>query len=215
MKDFRIVTAKTVLRVSTLAPIRGFLPPSILVVGEKMNLATEVLYNGIQADEYVINSSTRLIVRVPPSQVGKKFTDLKVLSTAALTKTDATVVLGLTKPSRTIAGIDRLIQSFLLVLLTTPGSDIFSPSSGGGAMSIVGRNTTKDGVGVAADLAQAIEKTKQEILRLQSSGMVIPPSEKLLSCSLDAVEFNPDSSVLGARVLLQNMLGDSAQVSMR
>lgn len=214
MKDLRVMNAKVILRVFTITPIRGFLPISILVVGKDLDKATEVQYNGVEANEFVITSSTRLIVKVPPSQVGKKFTDLKVLSPVSVAKADATITLGITTPPKTLSGIDRLVQTWVLIFLTTPGSDIFSPNSGGGGLSLVGRNTDKAGKGVTADLSMGIERTKQEILRLQSSNQTVPPSEKLLSSSLDTVEFDASSTVLSARVRIQNMLGDEAQVTL-
>lgn len=214
MRDLRVMNAKVILRVFTITPIRGFLPISILVVGKDLDKATEVQYNGVEANEFVITSSTRLIVKVPPSQVGKKFTDLKVLSPVSVAKADATITLGITTPPKTLSGIDRLVQTWVLIFLTTPGSDIFSPNSGGGGLSLVGRNTDKAGKGVTADLSMGIERTKQEILRLQASNQTVPPSEKLLSSSLDTVEFDASSTVLSARVRIQNMLGDEAQVTL-
>ncbi len=214
MKDLRISTAKVILKVYSMAPIRGFLPPSILVIGEKLNKATEVQYNGIQADEFVIASSNRLIVKIPSSQVGKPFKDLKVLSPVSVARTDAILSLGLTSPLRTISGIDRLVQSWVIIFMTTAGSDIFSPSSGGGGASIIGRSTDRLGKGISADLSLSIERTKNEILLHQSQNQTIPPSERLLSSSLDVVEFDKDSTVLSARVNVQNMLGDTAEITL-
>lgn len=213
MIDLRVVNAKALLRITSIAPIRGFLPTSILVTGDKLNRTTEVQYNGVEAKEFVIASSTRLIVKVPQSQVGKALKDFKALSPVSAAKQDAIISLGLTSPPKTISGIDRLVQNWVIIFMTTPGTDIFSPNSGGGGASIVGRPTDRTGKGVAADLSMAIEKTKNELLRIQSSNQNVPPSEKLLSSSLDTVEYDASSTVLSARVLIQNMLGDAAEVS--
>lgn len=214
MKDFRIVTAKAALKVTSFSPIRGFYPPSILVVGEKLNQTDEILYNGVQALEFVVSSPSRLVVKVPPSQVGKPFTDLKVLSPVSLAKQDAILSLGLTRPIRTVSGIDRLVQSWVIVFMSTPGTDIFSPKSGGGGLSLVGRTTDRTGKRVTADLATAVENTKQELLRAQAKNQTIPPSERLLTSSLDVVEFDAKTTTLSARINIQNMLGDAAEVSL-
>lgn len=213
MKDFRVVSARIQLKVTSTTPIRGFLPQSILVLGENLNQTTEVRYNGVQAEEFVVQTPSRLIVRIPTSQVGKPFSDLRVLTTASIAKKDAVLNLGLDRPLKAVSGIDRLVQAWVLVFLTTPGSDIFSPTSGGGGLSLVGRSTDRTGKGVAADLAMGIEKTKQELLRLQAENQAIPPSERLMSSSLDVVEFDERTTVLSARVNIQNMLGDVAEVS--
>jgi hypothetical protein len=213
VNDFRIVTAKAILRVFSISPVRGFLPISIVVVGEKLDRTTEVQYNGIQADEFVVATPSRLIVKVPPSQVGKPLKDLKVLSPVSLAKMDAVLSLGVPRPLSKVSGIDRLVQSWVLIFMTTPGSDIFSPTSGGGGSAIIGRSTDRNGKGVTADLSLAVEKTRQELLRLQAQNQTIPPSEKLLSSGLDRVEFDKQSTVLSARVNIQNMLGATAEVS--
>lgn len=214
MNDLRVVSAKILLKVVAASPIRGFVPQSIMVVGKNFDQTTEVQYNGILAEEFVIASSTRLIVRIPPSQVGKKFTDLKVLAPASATKSDAVLSLGMTAPIKSISGIDRLVQNWVMVFFTTPGTDIFSPESGGGGASLIGRSTDRSGTGVTADLSLAIEKTKQELIRIQSNTQTVPPSEKLLSSSLEKVEFDEKTTVLSARVNIQNMLGDVAEVSL-
>lgn len=214
MKDFRIITAKVVLNVYSIAPIRGFLPLSILVSGEKLNTASEVLYNGISVSEFAVVAPNRLVVKVPKSQIGQKFHDIKVLSPVSVVKADAVLSFGVTTPPKTVSGIDRLVQSWVIVFMTTPGSDIFTPNSGGGAVAIIGRPTDRTGKGVAADLAIAIERTKQEILRLQAGSQIIPPSEKLLSSSLDSIQYDQASTVTSARVNIQNMIGNFAEVSL-
>lgn len=65
MKDFRIVQAKTLLDIYSIAPIRGFNPPSIVVVGSKLNSVSEILYNGVTADEFFVSSDSRIVVRIP------------------------------------------------------------------------------------------------------------------------------------------------------
>src|SRR5688572_5972892 len=145
MIDLRVVNAKAILRSFSVQPIRGFVPTSVLVTGEKFDRATEIQYNGVQADEFAIVSSTRIIVRVPSSQLGKTFRDIKVLSPVSAAKQDAVISLELTSPPKTISGIDRLVQNWVIIFLTTPGTDIFSPNSGGGGASIIGRPTNKIG----------------------------------------------------------------------
>lgn len=215
MKDFRIVHAKAILKVHSVAPVRGFLPPSVLVVGEKLDRTLEVLYNGIAAKEYFISSPNRLVVRIPPSQVGRELRDIEVLSTVSLTKLDAVVSLEITKPPKVIEGVDRLVQQWLMIWASAPGSDLWNPQSGGGGYSIIGRSTDKTGKNVAADLAQSVERTKSELLRIQAANPRIPPAERLLSSELQAVQFDPAKSELFGRVSIKNLLGEDAEISLR
>lgn len=215
MKDFKVVQAKLKLTVHSLSPIRGFRPPSVLVLGENLSRTSEVLYNGIEAREFLVSGENRLVVRIPESQVGKDLYDLEVFTSAPLTNTAANILLGVGSGARNVEGIERLIQSFVMVFMTTPGSDIFSPQSGGGGRALVGRTTDRSGKSVAADLAQAVDRTRTELLRVQSLDRRIPPSERLLSASLAGMQFDPETTILSARVDIRNILGDAGSVSLR
>lgn len=215
MRDFRVVSARTLLRVTSITPIRGFLPPSLIAFGEKLDLTQEIFYNGIAVRDFSVASPSRLIIRIPESQIGKEFEELKVYSSAELTRQDAELSLELMRPAKTVSGMERLVQSWLLIFLTTPGSDVFDPSSGGGARTLIGKTTDRQHKGVAADLALAIERTKTEMLRVQAKTQGIPLSERLLSASLDSLKFDQNTSVLSARVSIRNMLGDQAEVAIR
>jgi hypothetical protein len=215
MRDFRIAQAKSILTVTSVAPVRGFYPPSVVAVGKNLNTTNQVFYNGVEATDFMISSSTRILVKLPPSQVGKAFTDIKVLSNTPVSTQDAFISLGLDRPAKTLQGLDRLIQAWLMLFMTTPGSDLFDPTQGGGVRGILGRNTDGQGNGIAADLAQAIERTNSQLLALQAQNRRIPPSERLLSASLTSISFDDQTSSLYAQVQLVNALGQNASVTVR
>lgn len=214
MKDFRIVHARSLLTIFSIAPIRGFQPASIVAIGQDLNTTAEVLYNGISATEFIISSSSRLIIRIPPSQVGKDLRDLQVFASRPLLQADATIVLELSKPPGQVEGLDRLVQSWIMIFMTNPGSDVFSPQSGGGARAIIGTRTDKKSRSAAADLAVSVQRTETELLRVQSKDQTIPPEEKLLLSSLESVSVDDASGTLSARVILKNMVNQAAQVSL-
>jgi hypothetical protein len=215
MKDFRVVLSKTLLKVTSGSPVRDFLPPAIIVLGERFNLCDEITYNDIEVTEFIIASSTRLLVRIPPSQVGRALTDLKVLAPVPLTKEDALISLGISRPLRTVEGIDRLVQEWLMTFLTTPGTDIFDPTSGGGARSIIGQPAQSNGNSAVTELSLAVDNTRQQFLKKQAKNSKIPPSERLLSASLANVRFNEQTTAITAIVDIKNVLGGSASISVR
>lgn len=214
MNDFRIVHARSLLEVFSVTPIRGFNPPSVVVIGDSLNTTSEVLYNGILATEFFISSSSRIVVRIPPSQVGKDLTDFKIFSSKPQLNKDAALVMEVSKPVQKVSGIDRLVQSWMIIFLTSPGSDVFSPSSGGGGRSIIGSRTDRKHKSAAADLAVAIDRTASELTKLQSRARNVPPQEKLLSSSLESVSTDESTGTLSARVRLKNMVNQSANVSL-
>ena len=214
MNDLRIITAKVLLPVSMVAPIRGFYPPSLMVIGKDLSTATEIEYNGVLTSEWIVSSPTRLVVRIPPSQVGLRFTGLRVFADIAPSGGKALVEFAVPAPLKKIGGIDRLVQAWLLVFFTTPGSDVFDQSSGGGGRTLIGKSTDRNHRGVAADLALSIDRTKSELLRLQSRTPSIPPEERLLSSDLISIAFDDRTSTLYASVSLKNMVGDAAQLAL-
>lgn len=215
MRDLRVVLAKTSLKVSSVAPIRNFAPPAVIALGEEFNFADEILYNELEVQEFIIASSTRLIIKIPTSQVGRGLSTLRVLAPVPLTKRDAIISLGMAKPLRTVDGIDRLVQEWILTFLTNPGTDIFDTTSGGGARAIIGQSAYGGGNSVVSELSLAVEKTKQQILNKQATNSKIPPSERLLTSSLSNVSFDEQSTSLTALVDIRNVLGGSASVSLR
>lgn len=215
MIDFKVVQARVALPVTAVAPIRDFLPLSILVMGNRLNLTEEVIYNDVVADEFYAQSDTRLIVRIPKSQLGRNFETVRVLSSAQLTRSDAMVTLGVTRPFRTVAGIDRLVQSWLMLFMSTPGSDAFSQDSGGGGRNIIGSSSDKSERSATTALVTAVDRTRSELIRLQSFNPRIPPDERLLSANMLSATFEPQTTTISAVVGIQNSVGDSAEVSLR
>jgi hypothetical protein len=211
MKDFRVVHAKAVLTVSSIAPVRNFDPPSIIVLGDRLNRANEITYNGVQVDEWVVSSETRLVLRIPNSQVGRELSELMVLATVQFAEQDALVQLGLSRPVRAVSGIDRLVQQWVMTFLTTPGSDVFNLSSGGGGRSLIGKSIGAN-TAPAADIAIAVDRTKSQLLKAQANNSSIPPSERLLSASLVSVSYDKSNTTAYAVVDLRNVVGVSSLV---
>jgi hypothetical protein len=213
MRDFRVVQAKSLLKVASVAPVRNFSPPAIVILGERLNTADEITYNGLGVSEFIITSPTRIIARIPDSQVGQALRDLRVLAPVSVSKLDAMISLGINRPVRTVEGIDRLVQEWLLIFLTNPGSDIFNQTAGGGARSVIGQPASSSESNAVSELSLAVEKTKQQLLRQQAKNSNIPPAERLLSASLSDVTFDQQTTSLTAVVDLKNVLGGSASVT--
>lgn len=215
MKDLRVVVAKNLLRVTAVAPVRDFAPAAILILGEKLNTADEIQYNGIEVDEFIIAAPNRIIAKIPESQIGLRLTDLRVFSPVPLSKNDAIVSLIIARPVRMVEGIDRLVQEWVLTFLSSPGSDIFNPISGGGARAIIGQPVYDGGKSATAQLSIAVDKTRQQLLSSQAKNPRIPPAERLLSSSLSNVNFDSHTTALTAVVNIKNVLGSTASVTVR
>jgi len=176
-----------------------------------MHQALEVVYNGIVQTQFFAQSRKNLIVPIPSSQIGRPLNELVIISTTKLTFEPATVVFQLSRPPQMVSGIDRLVQMFLMELFTTPGSDIFDPKSGGGALALVGRNSGGDR-GAVVGLTRAVDAAKRSIAKKQAQFKRVPNEERLLSATLSNVSFNSLASVLSGQIEIKNMSGQSATV---
>lgn len=214
MRDLRVITAKVLLPLQAVAPVRGFYPPSILAQGKDLLQTSEVEINGILASEFIIQSPTRLLIKIPDSQVGQVLTSVRAYANLSPSYDKAAVTFGMIRPMRFIKGIDRLVQSWLLLFFTTPGTDIFDTNSGAGAQTLIGRTTDAGHQSVAADLALCIDHTKMELMKLQAQAQYLPMDERLMSSSLLGVNFDREKSTLYADVSLVSMAGTSAQLSL-
>lgn len=214
MRDLRVISAKAILPIHSVYPMKEFYPPSFMVLGTNLDKTEEVELNGVLVDEYAVLGPDRVLVRVPDSQMTKPLLSLRAYAAVSVVETNAAFQFAITKPPKTVEGLDRLVQSWLIVLMTTPGSDIFDKQSGGGARSLIGKTTDRSHSSIAADLSMAISRTNTEILRTQAANLGLPSSERLLAGSLDSLNFDESTSILNATVSLQNMAGQYAAVSL-
>jgi hypothetical protein len=214
VRDLRAIKARITLVVYSIAPIRGINPPSVLLVGENLDRAETVEINGITAEEFSVMAVNRLAVRIPTSQIGQAIYSIRVFAEAASITGDAVFSFSFSRPVRDISGMDRLVQQWLLIFMSTPGSDIFDTTSGGGGRALVGAPVDVERDSISADLALAVTRTNNELLSKQSSVLGLPPEERLLSSALESVSFDKNTTTLYGRVSIQNMVGQSADLSL-
>lgn len=210
MRDFRIVQAKVALPIRTIVPVRSFLPVSILVSGDGLEQVTEILYNKVRASEFIVQQGGQVLFRVPEGMVGKPLNSLEFFSNQILPGKSQSLSLRV-GAQKSVSGISRLVQQWVVVFLTTPGSDIFDPASGGGGGSLIGKPHNRDGSSVSADLLLAVNRANDEMRKSQSSRRV-PPDERFSSADISDINFDPQAGELQAVLILKSMVGTSAQV---
>jgi phage baseplate assembly protein W len=160
----------------------------------------DVLINGYRSPAFIVESTTRIFAEVPSQVRGDIVTDLRVLLLAAASGQESGVVLSVGGGQGYVSGPGRLMQTVIKVLLTTPGTNIFSPSLGGGLTRITGTpfNTSS---GVEARVRQAIANTENQLLAIHAAAASrIPDSERLRSIQVLSVDADIDSSSLRVRI---------------
>lgn len=211
MNDLKILAIKDILRVSSVEYAKGMTPLSILITGESLNDASQVLVNDLEVPEFVVLSPSRLLAQVPSSERGSNLRKLSVIADRPSVNRKSLLNFEVGKSFKKLRGLERLVQLFCKILIQTPGSDRFNKSLGGDLLSIIGRQVSKgDQKGLQASAVSAISRTREQILAIQAKNSRIPSDERLLSARVGAVGFDPPTTTLSMRVFFSAVSGQAA-----
>lgn len=209
MIDFQVVVPQELVKVSQVTAVPGLPVRTLNVHGDDFRSVEEVLLNEVPSPSFVVVSKTQLLVQVPDSLSNDTITSISVLSTKLVITQRSFMRFRIGHTANKTRGILRLMQLFLKVLFTTPGSDIFSPQSGGGALIHLGKSVDA-GSDLAGGLVVSVDTTTRQIIQMQGRNQAIPPDERLLSASVLSAGFNKNETALIASVQLTSMAGRSA-----
>jgi hypothetical protein len=204
MDGIQIIRLLDFLKVNSIRNAPGVSPRSIIVKGDDFRNVEQVIMDGFAAPEFVVYSTTELVAEVPSPLRDSVITSVSVLS-SSLTLTERSIVeftFG-TRPKK-VRGVLRLMQTFLRILLRTPGSNRFHPRSGGGLLKQVSGLATQQ---TAADIAIAVQSAKQYLINVQTAERNIPPSERLLSAEIQALNVDPRSTSAFVTIVLTSHSG--------
>ena len=186
------------------------------VIGEDFRSVDTVYINDTMSPDVIIVSPTRLIAQLPEGlQQVPNVQSIAVLS-RQLTLTASSVlrfILGDTP--RTVSGLMRLLQLFVKLLLSEPGSDIFSSSLGGGLLRGLGTTIGRDdGDALKTNATIAVDNVSKQIIAIQSRNGTLPRDERLSSAHVLGAAFSRDSGTLFLSVELKNQLGVPARLNL-
>jgi len=190
--------------------VPGLHPPTIMVQGSDLSSADTVLINEMPCPDFMIVSKTLIYAQLPEG--AKRISTIEVLSnnfTKTIESSKIQFVIG--DKTRKVEGILKLVQLFTKWILTSPGSDIFNPSRGGGMQQIVGQvATTRNMQPVFASITQAINQTVSQIRAAQVNLPTLPISERLLSARLVDLNIYEAQMQARARVIIRSIGGADA-----
>jgi len=204
MDSIQLIRLLDVLRVNSIQNAVGVSPRSIIVKGEDFRNVETVTIDGFVSPAFVVYSMTELVAEVPSVLVQSTLSSVTVLS-SALTLTERSLVdftFG-SRPKK-IRGTAALMQLFLRILLRSQGSNRFHPRSGGGMLKLVAGSASGR---TAADIAIAVQTAKQYLINVQTTNRNIPPSERLLSAEIQALNVDPMSTTAFVTIVLTSHSG--------
>lgn len=209
--DLQVCIPQEAVSLTQVRILPGVSPRTLDCLGSDFRAVDEVMINGQPSPDVVVVSRTRLLAQVPDTLRNDTITSVTVTSNR-LTMTASSLIrfrLGAT-PGK-VTGILRLVQVFLKLLFTRPGSDIFSPRVGGNALSGLGSTFGRDdGGGVVSDFVLSVATTQRQLLAIQARDPSLPLDERLLSAKVVSASFNKQEAALIVSVELTSQSGRSA-----
>ena len=207
-----------VLEYRDSAPVRevgifSLAPLTLDIKGSGFTDVAVVAVNGVRSPEFIVLSSARILAQVPKSQVSAPITAVTVfVATGRLQAKSAIELQAIVTAGRRASGFTHLVQSFLKILLTTPGSDAFEQAAGGGLQTLVGSVGT--GGDILARAKNAVAATATQLISRQAMNTRLNRSEKLQAAKLIAATFNPSTGTVDLRIQLTALDGSQSNATL-
>jgi hypothetical protein len=211
MTDLKVLSIRDILPVTTVSYATKVYPLSIHIQGESFDQATQVYINNLEVPEFIILSPSRILAQVPDSERNSILRQISVVAEKPSTKRSSVLNFDVGTSFKGLKGVERLVQLFCKLLLQTPGSDKFNPSDGGGLLTAIGKNLSRqDKRAVQTIASSAVNRTRDQVLVKQNNSHRIPADERLLDAVTEAVGFDPETTTLTVRVALMAASGKQA-----
>lgn len=206
--DLSVVKFRGVAPISDIALVIKN-PPTLRVRGARFVKVTDVLFNGLNAD-FAVKSETELFVTIPKGAIGARIESLEVLSDffQGLDHSRMRFLFG--RHPGVMRGVLKAVQSFVVLLFTTPGSDIFNPNRGGGLPALAGSYPHESDVYPILSRAMlAVSRATEQMISMQA-GRDLPDDERLAAVDIVDSRLTPDSTGIRLHLRFTTFAGDEA-----
>lgn len=209
--DLQVIFLQDVLPITSVTNAAGVLPRTLDLRGADFRTAESVTINEEPSPEFMILNKTQILAQVPVSQTSSIIRTVSVVS-SRFTATERSIIkFKLSNHSKTVTGLQALVQIFLKLLLQSPKSDVFAPNLGGGVLNFVGKSVGRNNPGqIISDLTLAVNRTRTQIISLQAGIPTLSPDERLATAELMDANFSRRSSALLASIRLIAQSGRKA-----
>lgn len=201
--DIQAFFFSDVLSVSGVEEVPNLTPRSINIFGQDFNSAIRVLLNDQNSPSWIVVSPRQILAQVPAPLEDAVITSVQVLSADFTATERSKLIFELGNDTRRASGLKAMMQTFLKILFTTPGTDAFAKSIGGGALQGLGKNFDANNTqNLVSDFTIAVRRAEMQMISLQSRQLRLPDDEKLAAANVLGVMMDVASTTLLARVEL-------------
>ncbi len=213
MVDLQVIEMRDILRVTGVTFVPNFSPSTLIVHGKDLNEAYEVYINERKSPSVVISSSEILLAQVPETEDGAPIRSIVVISSKLRKIERSKIMFRFGDSPKSVDGFERLIQTFLKIMLQSTNTDIFSPKLGGNLLSAVGKLIGDPSTqSLTTDFALSVTRARQQIMALQVGDPTLNLNERLAFAKVLEVKFVPNELALLGRIHLGNQAGRQSDV---
>lgn len=200
--DFQTVLPQESIELNSVKLTQLGLLRALDITGADFSAVDEVQINEQVSPDVMVISNTRLVAQLPESlQDNPDIQSVAVLSNALTINKRSLLRFRIGDTPGQISGILRLLQLFVKVLFSEPGSDIFSRNTGGGALREVGVTFgAEEGQNIKASFTIATDRTARQIIAAQSRNGSIPRDERLLRANMLGATFSRSTGSLFVQI---------------
>ncbi len=145
--DLQICFPQEAIRLTSVSLVSGVNPAVLSIFGDDFTSVDEVIVNDFPSPKFYVMSPTRLLATVPDQVPPLSVDSVSVISRRLMITPKSIIKFKIGSVPGKVTGILRLVQLFLKVLFTTPGSDIFNKKLGGNGLKPLGRAFGKEQTG--------------------------------------------------------------------
>lgn len=212
--DLQFVLLQDALELTGVQEVPGIEPRSLRIVGVDFQHAVEVRINDSKSPSFVVASNREIIAQVPSDSETSTILSVSVLSAAFTATFRSKISFHIGDDPKSVGGLHFLMQAFLRILLTTPGTDSFAKMVGGNALASVGSTYGINSGSIVSEFSVAVSRTASQLRTMQSRQGGLSEDERLLSANVVNIRFDPATTTLVARVELIPASGRRAIVNL-
>jgi hypothetical protein len=155
----------------------------ISLTGRNFLSAEEVKLNGNLVDFEVVGDR-RIEIELPESMESEYIRTVTVLSSSFTGREASVMEFVAGSHLRKVTGLLKAMQQFIKVMMTSPGTDIFHKTYGGGLLSTLSTNLDyENSAPMIGQILASLSRTSKQIISSQASKR-LPADEKLKSVVL-------------------------------
>ena len=213
--DLQLAFPQRILQVSSVQAVEDADVPTYAIRGDDFSAVDEVRFDEVASPSVIIRSKHLLLAVVPEVLRSQVTYNITVVSFGVAHTEKSVVAFRFGRSNGRVVGGSKLVQLFLKVLLSEPGSDIFSPTLGGGALRDLGQTFSKSAAGsLLGNFVIAVDATARQVQALQSHSVKTPLSERLLSAKVASAHFDEAETALIVSIQLTSQAGTTSQANL-